>query len=228
MEILGLEKMSMVDFKDKICATIFAGGCNFRCPFCHNSGLVEKKYDRIDENEIFSYLESRKNLLDGVVISGGEPTLQKDLARFAKKVKDMGFLVKLDTNGTNPDCLENLFKEKLIDYVAMDIKNNFENYSTIAGVQNAAVENIKKSLKLLKEYGVEYELRTTLIKEFHTENNIEKLGKDLKGEKILYLQKFKNSDGVFNKTLNEVQKAHAEEFAKILAQKIKEVKLRGY
>lgn len=228
MEILGIEKMSMVDYKDKICATIFTGGCNFRCPFCHNSGLVQKEYNPINEQEIFDYLESRKKLLDAVVVSGGEPTLQRDLDRFIKKLKNMGYLVKLDTNGTNPTCLENLFKEKLVDYVAMDIKNDFENYSTVAGVQNAAVENIKKSLKLLKEYEVDYELRTTLIKEFHGIENIKRMAKDLQGEKILYLQKFKLSDGVFNKTLNEVPKQTAEEYAKILSQNIKEVKLRGY
>ena len=228
MEILGIEKMSMVDFQDKICATIFTGGCNFRCPFCHNSGIVEKKYSRIDEDEILSFLESRRKLLDAVVVSGGEPTLQRDLDRFIKKLKDMGYLVKLDTNGTNPTCLENLLKENLLDYVAIDIKNDFENYNTIAGVQNAAVENIKKSLKILKEYGIDYELRTTLIKEFHAESNIKQLAKDLDGEKILYLQKFKNSDGVFNKTLNEVSKETAEEYAKILSKNIKEVKLRGY
>ena len=220
--------MSMVDFQDKICATIFTGGCNFRCPFCHNSGIVEKKYSRIDEDEILSFLESRRKLLDAVVVSGGEPTLQRDLDRFIKKLEDMGYLVKLDTNGTNPTCLENLLKENLLDYVAIDIKNDFENYNTIAGVQNAAVENIKKSLKILKEYGIDYELRTTLIKEFHAESNITQLAKDLDGEKILYLQKFKNSEGVFNKTLNEVSKETAEEYAKILSKNIKEVKLRGY
>ena len=228
MEILGIEKMSMVDYQDKICATIFTGGCNFRCPFCHNSGIVEKEYQAIDEREILAYLTERKKLLDAVVISGGEPTLQKDLCEFAKDVKNLGYLVKLDTNGTNPFMLERLLKEKLIDYAAIDIKNDYEHYSLVAGVKNAAVENIKKSLELLKSYKVPYELRTTLIKEFHSKTNMEKMAKDLKGEHLLYLQKFKISDGVFNKSLNEVPKETAEEFAKILSKGVKEVKLRGY
>ena len=228
MEILGIEKVSMVDYQDKICATIFTGGCNFRCPFCHNSGIVEEDYSPINTEEIFEYLENRKKLLDGVVISGGEPTLQKDLPLFAERVKSMGYIVKLDTNGTNPFVLERLLKDKLIDYAAIDIKNDFEHYGLVAGVANPAVENIKKSLALLKQYGVPYELRTTLIGEFHNIENIKQMAKELKGEKILYLQKFKISDGVFNKNLTEVSKDEAEEFRKILSKTIEKVELRGY
>lgn len=228
MEILGIEKVSMVDYQDKICATVFTGGCNFRCPFCHNSGIVENQYSVIPENEIFDYLESRKKLLDGVVVSGGEPTLQRDLPLFAERVKSMGYLVKLDTNGTNPFVLERLLKDKLIDYAAIDIKNDFEHYALVAGVANPAVENIKKSLALLKQYGVPYELRTTLIGEFHNIENIKQMAEELKGEKILYLQKFKISDGVFNKNLTEVSKDEAEEFRKILSKTIEKVELRGY
>ncbi len=228
MEILGIEKVSMVDYKDKICAVLFTGGCNFRCPFCHNSGIVEKVYQSYNENEIIEYLESRKKLLDGVVVSGGEPTLQRDLTLFIERLKNMGYLVKLDTNGTNPDKLKELLDKKLLDYVAIDIKNNFDDYYSICGVKNVNVDGIKKSIKLLKEYGVDYELRTTLIDEYHNRENIEKLAKDLDGEKILYLQKFKLSDGVFNKNLHEVKKEEAEEFAKILSANIKEVVLRGY
>ena len=228
MEILGLEKVSMVDFGDKICAVIFTGGCNFRCPFCHNSGIVEKIYERFDEAEILNYLEERKKLLDGVVVSGGEPTLQRDLSRFIEKLKQLGYLVKLDTNGTNPDKLEELLKAKLLDYVAIDIKNNFDDYYTICGVKKVNVEGIKRSLALLKEYGVGYELRTTLIDEYHNKENIEKLADDLNGEKVLYLQKFKLSDGVFNKNLHEVNVQEARDFQKILSKKIKNVYLRGY
>lgn len=228
MEILGIEKVSMVDYQDKICATIFTGGCNFRCPFCHNSGIVEREYNTISEREIFEYLESRKKLLDGVVVSGGEPTLQLDLPLFIERVKNMGYLVKLDTNGTNPVVLERLLKDKLVDYVAIDIKNDFKHYSVVAGVSNPAVENIKNSLALLKEYNVPYELRTTLINEFHNIENIKQMAKELKGEKILYLQKFKISDGVFNKNLTEVSKDEAEGFREILAKTIEKVELRGY
>lgn len=228
MEILGIEKVSMVDYKDKISATIFTGGCNFRCPFCHNSGIVEKKYNYYSEDEILEYLKDRKKLLDAVVISGGEPTLQKDLPRFIKAVRALGYLVKLDTNGTNPQMLEMLLQNKLIDYVAIDIKNDFSNYLVITGVPNPNTEAIKKSLALLKKFSVDYELRTTLVKEFHTEKNIEKLSEDLKGEKLLYLQKFKLSEGVFNQTLHEVPKVEAEKFQEILKKNIKNVILRGY
>lgn len=228
MEILGIEKVSMVDYKDKISATIFTGGCNFRCPFCHNSGIVEKKYNYYSEDEILEYLKDRKKLLDAVVISGGEPTLQKDLPRFIKAVRALGYLVKLDTNGTNPQMLEMLLQDKLIDYVAIDIKNDFSNYSVITGVPNPNTEAIKKSLALLKRFSVDYELRTTLVKEFHTQKNIEKLSEDLKGEKLLYLQKFKLSEGVFNQTLHEVPKVEAEKFQEILKKNIKNVILRGY
>ena len=228
MEILGIEKVSMVDYKDKISATIFTGGCNFRCPFCHNSGIVEKKYNYYSEDEILEYLKDRKKLLDAVVISGGEPTLQKDLPRFIKAVRALGYLVKLDTNGTNPQMLEMLLQDKLIDYVAIDIKNDFSNYSVITGVPNPNTEAIKKSLALLKKFSVDYELRTTIVKEFHTQKNIEKLSEDLKGEKLLYLQKFKLSEGVFNQTLHEVPKVEAEKFQEILKKNIKNVILRGY
>ena len=228
MEILGIEKVSMVDYKDKISATIFTGGCNFRCPFCHNSGIVEKKYNYYSEDEILEYLKDRKKLLDAVVISGGEPTLQKDLPRFIKAVRALGYLVKLDTNGTNPQMLEMLLQDGLIDYVAIDIKNDFSNYSVITGVPNLNTEAIKKSLALLKKFLVDYELRTTLVKEFHTQKNIEKLSEDLKGEKLLYLQKFKLSEGVFNQTLHEVPKIEAEKFQEILKRNIKNVILRGY
>lgn len=228
MEILGIEKVSMVDYKDKISATIFTGGCNFRCPFCHNSGIVEKKYNYYSEDEILEYLKDRKKLLDAVVISGGEPTLQKDLPRFIKAVRALGYLVKLDTNGTNPQMLEMLLQDKLIDYVAIDIKNDFSNYSVITGVPNPNTEAIKKSLALLKKFSVDYELRTTIVKEFHTQKNIEKLSEDLKGEKLLYLQKFKLSEGVFNQTLHEVSKVEAEKFQEILKKNIKNVILRGY
>lgn len=228
MEILGIEKVSMVDYKDKISATIFTGGCNFRCPFCHNSGIVEKKYNYYSEDEILEYLKDRKKLLDAVVISGGEPTLQKDLPRFIKAVRALGYLVKLDTNGTNPQMLEMLLQDNLIDYVAIDIKNDFSNYSVITGVPNPNTEAIKKSLALLKKFSVDYELRTTLVKEFHTQKNIEKLSEDLKGEKLLYLQKFKLSEGVFNQALHEVPKVEAEKFQEILKKNIKNVILRGY
>ncbi len=228
MEILGIEKVSLVDFEGKICATIFTGGCNYKCPFCHNSGIVNKEYLKHDEDEILNYLKDRKKLLDAVTISGGEPTLQPDLESFAQKIKDMGYLVKLDTNGTFPNVLENLFKKNLIDYVAMDIKNNFENYSLVTNTTNPLVENVKQSLKLLKKYKINYELRTTLVEEFHSEENIKKMTDDLKNEKTLFLQKFVDKETCFAKNLNPVKKDLAEKYKQILLQTIDKVELRGY
>ena len=188
MNILGIEKVSFVDFEGKICATIFTGGCNFRCPFCHNSSIVNMQAENYQEEEILSYLCERKSLLDGVTISGGEPTLQPDLLNFCKKIKQMGYPIKLDTNGTCPYVVENLVKNKLIDYVAIDIKNSFNCYSEICGTKNVGIDNIKKTLEILKEFHTPYELRTTLVEDFHTEETIKQMSEQLKGEKLLWLR----------------------------------------
>jgi len=227
MNIQGIENVSFVDYPNKICATIFTGGCNFKCPYCHNSGIVESKYKKIDENEILTNLEKRKKLIDAVTISGGEPTLQKDILEFAGKIKKMGFLVKLDTNGTNPDVLKKLLENKLIDYVAMDIKINFSDYDKIAN-SNFDIKNIKKSLHILHKSKIDYELRTTLVENLHTYESIKKLAEDLKGEKILYLQKFVNSENCFEKGLKEIKKDVVIEYQNLLLKTIKNVQLRGY
>ena len=228
MEILGIEKVSLVDFEGKICATIFTGGCNYKCPFCHNSGIVNKEYLQHDEDEILNYLQDRKKLLDAVTISGGEPTLQPDLESFIQKIKTMGFLIKLDTNGTLPNVLENLFKKNLVDYVAMDIKNNFNNYQLVTNTVNPLIENVKKSLSLLKKYNVPYELRTTLVEEFHKEENIQKLAQNLKGENKLYLQKFVDKETCFAKNLHPIKKEVALQYKELLSDSIKNIELRGY
>ena len=228
MEIFGLEKVSFVDYENQICATVFTGGCNFLCPFCHNSGLVKKDFQKYEVEEVLSYLSSRKSLLDAVTISGGEPTLQKDLPDFISKVKSLGYKIKLDTNGTNPEMLSLLIKKNLIDYVAMDIKSNFDDYSSITGVPSPNVERIKKSLSVLKNSGIAYELRTTLVKEFHSQKNIEKMVDELGGHKTLYLQKFVDSGSCMKANLNDIPKSEAEKFKQILEQKVENVMLRGY
>lgn len=229
MEILGIENVSFVDYEGKMCATIFTAGCNYRCPFCHNAGIVLKTYNPIDEEKILSYLKSRVGLLDAVTISGGEPTLQKDLPEFIKKVRALGYKIKLDTNGTNPIVLKKLLDENLIDYSAVDIKTEFSKYSGITGVKNSLSENVKKSINLLKTSGIDYELRTTLINEFHNESTILKMAEELSGYKKLYLQKFKDSEDCINSLgLSEVKKSDAEKFKDILSKSIAEVHLRGY
>ena len=228
MKILGLEKVSFVDYEGKICATIFTGGCNFRCPFCHNSSLVNENSPSIDENEILNYLKERKPLLDAVTISGGEPCLQPDLFEYIKKVKAMGYEIKLDTNGTFPKVVEKLVNENLIDYVAIDIKNSYSTYQSISGVKNPQTDNIKQTLNLLKQAKANYELRTTLVQEFHSIESIKKIANDLNGENILYLQKFVDNGTCIANNLNAISKETALQFKEILSKTIKNVYLRGY
>lgn len=228
MNIQGIEKVSMVDYENKICATIFTGGCNFRCPFCHNAQIVNQEFDKITEEEVLEYLESRKKLLDGVTISGGEPTLQPDLVEFARKVKNLGYQIKLDTNATLPGVIETLAKEKLLDYVAIDIKNAFSHYNRICGVASVDTNKIRESLKFFKAYKIPYELRTTLVKGFHTKETIEKMANDLEGEEKLYLQKFVDSGACMQNNLSPIPKEEAKEFVQILSKKVKNVQLRGY
>lgn len=228
MKIYGLEKLSMVDYGTYCCAVVFTGGCNLRCPFCHNSGLVEKSVTPLSENDIFDYLEKRKKLLDAVVVSGGEPTLNHDLPEFIHRLKDMGFKVKLDTNGTNYDMLKTLIDDQLIDYVAVDIKNSPAGYPKTVGVENVAISNIVKSVNLLKSDVVDYEFRTTLVEGFHSEKDIEEMGEFVNGAKVLYLQKFVDADGVFESGLKAVENETAEKYKTILEQYVENVTLRGY
>ena len=228
MEILGLEKVSFVDYEGYMCATVFTGGCNFMCSFCHNSSLVNKQQNLISEEEVLSYLESRKKLLEAVTISGGEPTLQKDLKAFIKKVKSLGFKVKLDTNGTFPFVVKDLIDENLIDFVAMDIKTCFSEYSLVTGVKFNYSEKVKETLEILRNSNVKYELRTTLVKEFHNKETIKQMALDLKNEKLLYLQKFVDSGDCIKNNLNQIEKQQALEFKEILEKNIQVVNLRGY
>ena len=158
MDFVGIEKLSLVDFDNNLSVVLFCEGCNFRCPFCHNSSLVLCKNEKIDFNDILEYLKERKKLLDGVVISGGEPTLMNDLAHKCKQIKDLGYLVKLDTNGTNPKVIKYLIDNKLVDHIAMDIKGSFANYSEIVGLTSLDLNNIKESINILKTSGISYEI----------------------------------------------------------------------
>lgn len=196
MKILGFQKLSLLDYPEKVACVIFTGGCNFCCPFCHNASLVNQKVDCIDENEIFDYLIKRKKMLDGVCITGGEPLLQKDIEVFIKKIKALGFLVKLDTNGSFPNKLKNLVENKLVDYVAMDIKNCKDKYAQTCGVKNMRLDNIEESVNYLLNGKVEYEFRTTIVKDFHTKQDILKIAQSIKKAKKYYLQGFVDSGDV--------------------------------
>ena len=201
MKIAGYEKLSLQDFPNQISCIIFTQGCNIRCPFCQNSTLIPMDSNNlVSEKEIFNYLNLRKNIISGVTISGGEPTLQSDLESFIDKVKKMGLKIKIDTNGLNPKLLEKLIDSKKIDYVAMDIKNSLNKYSLTSGVVKINMQNILNSIELLKKGKVDYEFRTTIINEFHTLQDIFEIIK-LIGNSKYYLQNFKNSEYVLDKNL---------------------------
>ena len=196
MRIGGLQKNSLIDYPGKISAIVFTIGCNFRCPYCHNPELVDETADEIPEEDIFTFLKKRVGLLEAVTITGGEPTMHDDLLSFIRKVKNLGFLVKLDTNGTNPDMLEKALEEKLVDYVAMDIKSPLATYEKTA---NRPVDTvaIRRSIDLLIQGNTQYEFRTTLVKSLITPEDIDGIGRDIQGALRYYLQKF-----VPTKTLN--------------------------
>lgn len=201
MNIAGVQKVTLLDYPGKVACEIFTQGCNFECPFCQNSSLIPiTNTGEFSEEEIFEYLNLRKNILDGVVITGGEPTVQKDLKGFIKKIKDLGLLVKLDTNGGNPKVLQELIDEDLVDYVAMDIKNIFNKYNITAG-KKINLDNIKKSIEILKASKIDYEFRTTIIKEMHSLDDIISICK-LVGDAKYYLQNFEDSENVLDHSLH--------------------------
>jgi len=191
MLIGGLQKFSLIDYPGKISAIIFTQGCNFRCPYCHNPELVEPVlFQRaMSSKKIFSFLEKRKGKIDAVVVTGGEPTLQKDLLNFIRKIKNMGYLVKLDTNGSNPNIIENMIDKKLVDYIAMDIKAPLQKYEEIVRAE-IDTKKIEKSINLIMESGIDYEFRTTLIKSLLSTEDVLNIGKTIQGAKRYILQKF--------------------------------------
>jgi len=191
MLIGGFQKFSLIDYPEKICSIVFTQGCNFRCGYCHNPELVkpEKFENPISEKDFFSFLDKRREKLEAVVITGGEPTLQKDLIPFIKKIKSMGYLVKLDSNGSNPKILKNIFKLKIIDYIAMDIKAPLKKYFKIINA-DIDTKNIQKSIKQIMNSKIDYEFRTTIVRDQLFLDDFEKIGKLIKGAKLYALQKF--------------------------------------
>jgi len=218
----GLQKTTLVDYPGKVAATVFAVGCNFRCPYCHNPELVLpeliKKQPKITEKEILDFLKKRQELLEGLCITGGEPTIQSDLIDFIKKVKDLGFLIKLDTNGSCPNILNNLIEEKLIDYVAMDIKSPKEKYKIFSEDENI-IEKIDKSIEILKKDKIDYEFRTTLVSDILDEKDILAIVEWIKSAPNYYLQRFKK-DKVLDEKFKNAQ-PWTEHRTKQLLKKIK-------
>ncbi len=220
MKIHGLQKTTLLDYPGHVAATLFTGGCNFRCPFCHNGDLVLNPgaQPELPMEEIMAFLKKRQGILDGVCITGGEPTLQPDLEAFIREVRALGYLVKLDTNGYRPEVLERLLTKALLDYVAMDIKASKENYARAVGLNKAglskesevrgcitgfSIEPIQRSVELLKGSNIDYEFRTTVVKGLHTIEEFEEIGQWLSGCKAYYLQGFQENENLVGARLGE-------------------------
>ena len=230
MQIFGLQKLTLLDYPEKIACTVFTGGCNFRCPFCHNASLVisEKMSEsRISEEEFFSFLNKRIGILNGVCVSGGEPTLMPDIAEFLKKIKDLGFLVKLDTNGYRPDVLKSLVGQGLVDFVAMDIKNSREKYAETVGLGKVDISKIEESAQFLMSGAVDFEFRTTLVRGLHDEESILSVGKWLSGEEKYFLQNFVDSGDLISNEFGGYDKKDAESLLKVLKEYIPNAQIRG-
>lgn len=226
MKIAGFQKLTLLDFPGKVACILFTQGCNFRCPYCQNSGLIgHENEELISEEEIFSYLNKRKGVIDGVVVSGGEPTVQPDLEAFMRKIKDMGFLVKLDTNGSNPELIEKLIKDGVVDYIAMDIKNVLPLYISVASVK-ASTEKLKRSIEIIKSSSIDHEFRTTIIKNIHDIDKMKEICSYVGGDKM-YLQNFEQSENVLGKNLESFSKEELIKISKVMKGNYPNVKVRG-
>lgn len=230
MKIAGLQKTTLIDYPEKIAAIIFSFGCNFRCPYCHNKELVESKskVKLIPEKEIFKFLKKRSGILDAVVITGGEPTLYKDLPDLIRKIKKLGYLVKLDTNGTNPKMIKSLLDDKLADYIAMDIKGPIDKYKRITH-HAGDLQNILDSVEIIKNSKIDYEFRTTVVPDLLDKKDFEKIGHWLKGAKKYYLQQFRNTSTLI-KSYEKIKPYSVDqllEFAGIVSKYVKKIDIRG-
>lgn len=228
MKIHGLQKMTLLDFPGKVACTVFFGGCDMRCPFCHNAELLDGSAPPImDEQELLSFLKKRKGLLDGVAITGGEPLLQPDLPALAARIRDMGYPVKLDTNGTHPARLRNMIEKGLVQYVAMDIKNAPERYAVTTGLPVFDITPVRESVSLLMEGRTAYEFRTTVVAELHDDSSFEQIGKWIRGAAHYFLQKFTDRDTVPFEGLHAPTDEQMIQWADMLRKDIPSVELRG-
>ena len=235
MKFGEMRKVTLLDYPDKAACTVFTAGCNFRCPFCQNVSLLEQSSSEqvYDSSDVLEFLQTRKGLLDGVCISGGEPLINETLEAFIKEVKALGFLVKLDTNGSNPEILERLISNELLDYVAMDVKNSKEKYAKTIGLpeydvsKNYDVSKIDESIKLLLSGKIQYEFRTTLVREFHTAEDLTALTNWIKGAENYFLQKFIASEGVLQSGLNGFSDEEMIAMLKTAKKAVPTAKLRG-
>ena len=222
MNFAGIQKLTLLDYPGKTACTLFTDGCNLRCPFCHNARLVlpeKRENTSVSDTEILAFLKKRAGLLDGVCITGGEPLLHiRELREFLPEVRALGYAVKLDTNGTKPDALAELLRDGLIDYAAMDVKNAFPYYGETVGLPDFDVTPVKKSIALLKESGIGYEFRTTVVREFHTVGRIRELAESIAGAKRYFLQCFKDSGELIADGLSAVSREEMEKMCEAAAE----------
>lgn len=220
--------MTLLDFPGRVACTVFLGGCDMRCPFCHNAELLDGTAPAVmDDEELLAFLKKRQGLLDGVAFTGGEPLLQKNLPELAAKIRDLGYPVKLDTNGTHPDRLERMIREGLVQYVAMDIKNSPERYAETAGLPDLDLTQIQESVSLLMNGDTDYEFRTTVVAELHDDRSFEQIGRWIRGAKHYYLQKFTDRDTVPFEGLHAPTDEQMRKWAEKLRSDIPSVELRG-
>ena len=228
MNLQGLQKLTLLDFPGKTACTLFTGGCNLRCPFCHNAPLIAPANGGvIDETEFFAFLSTRKGKLDGVAITGGEPLAQKDIADFIKKIRALGFLVKLDTNGFYPNRFKSLLDEHLLDYVAMDLKNSDGKYAATCGLASVDLDKVRRSIELLMDGPADYEFRTTVVAEFHDAADFEEIGKMIRGARRYFLQCFTDRDSVPFGNLHAPAAQDLNTYADIVRPYVPDTSLRG-
>lgn len=229
MQIYGFNKTTLLDYPGHVAATLFTGGCNFCCPFCQNGDLVLRasSIPSIPEEEIFRVLQKRRGILTGVCVTGGEPTLQPQLADFLARIKELGYLVKLDTNGYRPDVLRSLHEKGLLDYIAMDIKSSPQNYAAVAGTDHLDMDRIDASVRFIRGCGLPYEFRTTVVRPLHTAEDFRQIGQWLQGCDAYFLQSYEESAGVISPVFSAYEKEELEEFLHILRPFISNVSLRG-
>lgn len=239
MFFAGIQKTTLLDYPGKVASTVFTYGCNFRCPFCHNPELVIEEFldeNKIPEEEILEFLFGRVGKLDGLVITGGEPLINDNIIEFIYKAKDLGYLVKVDTNGSFPGRLKRLIDEKIVDYLAMDIKNSLEQYIKTIGLDDSRKkeckklkENIIESMSLITSSAIDYEFRTTIVPGLHTIESVEGIGRLIKGSKKFCIQNFRPGKTISNKysTTKPFSSKEIEEYVKILSKYVANIEVRG-
>lgn len=229
MQIYGLNKTTLLDFPEHVAATVFTGGCNFCCPFCHNRDLVlgMAGLAAMAEEEVLAFLKKRKGILTGVCITGGEPALQPDLPDFIERIREMGYLVKLDTNGYRPEVLRGLLEKGLLDYVAMDIKNTKERYAVTVGRKDLDIGRIEESVEMLKASSVAGEFRTTVVRELHRKEDFAAIGEWLAGADAYFLQAYQDNENVIQGGFTAYDRADMEELAEMVRRHVARVALRG-